>query len=284
MKLNLYIHYPINLYNFVENSSGWHPFTQKVKIKFNEKQKKLLYIYSKIRKKYRDCKWFEDSFTKNNLNESLKTLSKKIKSRDILILRGIFYSFDKLYRRLWKIERQKLKKIKCTIEDAWKEFDKNNIRKIADVMDVNIFKKINVYLSYSKNAPRGSLFGTSGILLEVTDLENPRFFICIIIHEIVHFLDWFQGKNSYEMILKRRKIGKKKAIIIHEALVQTISSHFLKNYFDFELEGKTKWERDILRIKKKIKPLFNKFLCEKENLKLNFWKDFLPLVFKSLKV
>jgi hypothetical protein len=46
-----------------------------------------------------------------------------------------------LYRRLWIIERQKLKKIKRVIEDAWKEFDKNNIKKIADVMDVNILKK-----------------------------------------------------------------------------------------------------------------------------------------------
>ena len=245
IKLNFKILYPLNLYVYIENASKWHPFAHKVEDKFTKKQLNLLKKYLKIRKKYEDKRWFEDSFTKENLANSLNFLKRKLPSKEFKTIKNIFYEFDSYYQRVWKKREKTLKKIARKSGKKSEKILQGKIKNLKKILNTPNLKKVNVYLSYCKNGLYGSVFGKSGILIEISK-ANFKEMVFIILHELIHYADINYGKNSLRLL--KNDLGEKRAFVVHEAITMLLTQYLLKGFYRVELSSNSEWLRKVKKI------------------------------------
>lgn len=284
MKLKIIILQNINFYYFIDNLADYHPFSRiwafkNIKDKLNLSQQDNLKKYKKIRKKYEEKSWYEDSFVSENLENSFSMLSGKILPEELIIVKQTFQSFQELFNSLWKKNEHVLISNKKNLEEYWTLIEKNIFNELKRVLNIRNAKEIQLFLCFSPKGSGGSVFGNKGILLEISPNYNVKQLICILIHEIVHYLD-LQNKNSFKQFIKAG-IPEEKAKIIHEAVVELFApdGYLTKKYVKYKFKkNETKWSKEVDKTKKIIEPIFNKYLISENK---NYWNDFIPKIIEK---
>jgi hypothetical protein len=284
MKLKIFISSVVNFYYFVDNLADYHPFSriwafETIKNKLSLSQQKNLRKYKKIRKKYEGKKWYDDFFVSEDMKTPFLLLSKKLSSEELNIVKQTFRDFQKLFKQNWKNNKHILVKSKEYLSKYWISIEKGIFTELEEIMDIRIPNEIRVFLCFNPKASGGSLFGNKGVMLEIPPNYNIKELVCILIHEIVHYLD-LQNKDSIKQI-RKAGIPKNKAKIIHEAIIELFApnGYLTKKYVKYEFkQNKTKWSTDVDNVKKIIQPIFKDYL---RNINKNYWNDFIPQIIEK---
>lgn len=257
------ISYAANLYYFVENLACWHKFSKvKYRNKFyfllNNRQKKLIISYSKIRKKYSDEKWFDAAWTKDNWKQSLLAIKKRAGKNDFCIISETYFSLEPIFNKIWKARaRNDLEKMKRNLEKENKKLEMAT-KKLQRIFGSRL-RLPDIYLCWNPTEFGGSGGFDYGITAEGSPRNSIADMFRIILHETAHFLDM----HSVNMIKKLEKRGMKKneAFFMREAVTDMFAVELTKEFLG--KKPHSNWGK-AEAVKRRIKKLW-------EENDENFW-------------
>ncbi len=316
MYIKFQIKEPGNLFHVLDSLSQWDIIhTRKSLAKYykerfslNKKDKKLIKLYIKIRRKYYWGKLDSDFYLSENFNELEKRLKRRLNEKEFKEIKVILDNFHTKICFIFQEWKPLLEKRKDNLNETIKRYPiKNIFQDIANFYNIkNIPRKVTVHLllnpSEKTSGGGANIWPKEHITLEPKDLKHgnknlAKEDISIIIHEILHLIENNMSKKNKRFlnrIFNKERINR---YIFREAIADALvpDGHIALKYGlikhssilklkDIKLPRKDNKKEYLRKARNKLSALFYPIVIKQiESKKTIFKKEFLKRYIETYK-